>query len=54
MSAQAKDVKLMGEDVLFVPASGGKRAMTRTMEGIFQMVTGVAVRHYYFGTSLGK
>jgi polysaccharide biosynthesis/export protein len=37
------DIALQGDDILFVPASEGKRAVRRTLEAVVQMATGMAV-----------
>ncbi len=37
------DIAMQGDDILFVPASEGKRAARRTLEAVVQMATGLAV-----------
>ncbi len=43
MSAQATDIMLKPEDVLFVPTSATKSAARRSIEAILQTATGVAI-----------
>lgn len=46
LSAQAPDVNMQPEDILFVPASKGKKAIARTMEAIIQIATGASLRTF--------
>lgn len=46
LSAQAPDVNMQAEDILFVPASKGKKAISRTMEAIVQIATGASLRTF--------
>jgi polysaccharide biosynthesis/export protein len=43
MSAQATDIMLKPEDVLFIPTSATKSAARRSIEAILQTATGVAI-----------
>jgi len=43
MAAQAPDIQLQADDVVFVPGSAAKSATKRGMEAILQMATGVAI-----------
>ena len=45
LTAQAPDINMQAEDILFVPQSKGKTAIARTMEAIIQIATGAAL-HY--------
>lgn len=47
MSAQAPDVKLQPDDVVFVPRSTAKAASRRALEAALQTVVGVAIYHPY-------
>lgn len=44
LDAKEKDVPLLADDVLFVPASGGKRAAEQTLQSILGIAGGLAVR----------
>jgi len=44
LDAKEKDVTLQADDILFVPASGGKRAALRTLDSIVSVTTSLAVR----------
>ncbi len=46
LSAQATDINMQAEDILFVPVSKGKKALTRTMEAIMQIATGASLRTF--------
>lgn len=43
LSAQAPDVKLQAEDIIFVPTSTAKTAGRRTLEAVIQTATGLAI-----------
>lgn len=43
LTAQAADVSLQPEDIVFVPRRAGKRAVERTVEAILQVATGLAI-----------
>jgi polysaccharide export outer membrane protein len=43
LAAQAPDLHLQPDDIVFVPGSAGKRAATRGVEAILQMATGVVI-----------
>ena len=43
MAAKANDMDLKPEDILFVPGSAAKGALTRGMESVFQVATSMAV-----------
>jgi len=43
MAAQAPDIQLQADDVVFVPSSAAKGATKRGVEAILQMATGVAI-----------
>jgi polysaccharide export outer membrane protein len=45
LTAQAPDINMQPEDILFVPQSKGKSTAARTMEAIIQIATGAAL-HY--------
>lgn len=44
LDAKEKDVTLEADDIVFVPASGGKRAAEQTMNSILSIAGGLAVR----------
>jgi protein involved in polysaccharide export with SLBB domain len=44
LDAKEKDIPLLADDVLFVPASGGKRAAEQTLNSILGVASGLAVR----------
>jgi len=44
LDGKQKDVPLMADDILFVPASGGKRAMETTLNSILGIASGLALR----------
>jgi polysaccharide export outer membrane protein len=46
LEGKAKDVKLQGDDILFVPHSAGKAAAMRGMEAALQAATGAAIYHF--------
>ncbi len=46
LSADAEDVPLQPEDVLFVPLSRAKNAAQRSAEAILQVATGLAIYHH--------
>ncbi len=43
MAAQAPDIQLQADDVVFVPGSAAKSATKRGVEAILQMATGIAI-----------
>jgi len=43
LDGKAEDVALRARDILFVPDSGGKRAMIRTSEAVLSIATGVII-----------
>jgi len=43
LRGQAPDPILQAEDILFVPDSAGKRALTRSVDSIVQVATGMAI-----------
>jgi len=43
MAAKASDMDLSPEDILFIPGSAAKSALTRSVEGIFQIATSAAI-----------
>lgn len=43
LTAQAADISLQPEDIVFVPRRAGKRAVERTVEAILQVATGLAI-----------
>jgi polysaccharide export outer membrane protein len=43
LSAQAQDMPLQAEDILFIPSSAAKSAMRRSAEAVLQITTGVAI-----------
>lgn len=45
LSAQAEDINLQPDDILFVPNSRAKSALHRGLEAIVQAATGVAIYH---------
>jgi polysaccharide biosynthesis/export protein len=47
LAAQAPDIKLQAEDIVFVPVSGAKAFSRRGMEAILQAATGVAMYARY-------
>ncbi len=44
LDAKEKDLELQADDILFVPASGGKRAAVRTLDSIVSVTTSLAIR----------
>jgi polysaccharide export outer membrane protein len=44
LDAREKDVPLLADDVLFVPASGGKRAAETTLNSVLGIASGLAIR----------
>ena len=44
LDAKDKDVPLQADDILFVPASGGKRAAEQTMNSVLGIASGLALR----------
>jgi len=45
LSAKAPDPVLQPEDIVFVPASAGKKAITRSLEAIISTASGLAIYH---------
>ena len=43
MAAKATDMELQPEDILFVPGSAAKNVVTRSMESVLQIATGLAI-----------
>jgi protein involved in polysaccharide export with SLBB domain len=43
LGGKSPDTVLQAEDILFIPESGGKRALNRGIESIVQAATGVAI-----------
>jgi len=43
MAAKANDVDMMPEDILFIPGSAAKGALTRGVESVMQVATGLAI-----------
>ena len=46
LSAKAPDMQLKGDDVLFVPSSAAKSAAIRTIDAIFGLASGAALRTF--------
>ncbi|HVP43767.1 MAG TPA: polysaccharide biosynthesis/export family protein [Terriglobales bacterium] len=44
LDAKQKDVPLQADDILFVPASGGKRAAEQTLSSVLGIASGLAIR----------
>jgi polysaccharide export outer membrane protein len=48
MAAKASDMELNPEDILFIPGSAAKGALSRGVEGIFQVATSAAIYGAHF------
>jgi polysaccharide export outer membrane protein len=48
MAAKASDMELKPEDILFIPGSAAKGALSRGMEGVFQVATSAAIYGAHF------